>query len=77
MNSFFYGNTFGRHNFIFPYFASKIEPMIDLSSCSFTDDDKEKSKTARVILGNMIRETGSAYTYEVSLFGHTKGVVFD
>jgi hypothetical protein len=40
---------------IFPFIASKIEPMIDLSSCSFSDEDKDKSKTARVILGNMIR----------------------
>ena len=74
MNSFFYGNTFGRHNMIFPLVISKIQPMVDLSSCCFSDEDKDKSKTARVILGNMIRETGSAYTYEISLFGYTKNV---
>jgi len=37
MNSFFYGNTFGKYNMIFPYFTSKIQPMVNLSSCCFSD----------------------------------------
>jgi len=63
MNSFFYGNTFGKSNMIFPYVASKMDSFIDYSSCRFNDEEQEKSKTARVILGNLIKQTGSAYTY--------------
>jgi hypothetical protein len=55
MNSFFYGNTFGKYNMLFPFIASKLEPMIDFGSCSFTDEEREKSNTARVVLGNMIK----------------------
>lgn len=40
---------------IFPLVASKLEPFIEFGSCSFSDDETEKSKTARVVLGNMIR----------------------
>ena len=74
MNSFFYGNTFGKNNLIYPYVVSKIEPFVDFSNCNFTDDIHEKSKTARVILGHLIKDTGSVYTYEVSLYGYIKNV---
>jgi hypothetical protein len=48
---------------IFPLVAGRMDPVIDIGSCSFSDEDKDKSKTARVILGNLVRETGSVYTY--------------
>lgn len=62
LNSFFYGNTFGKNNMAFPYIAAKSNPFLDLNSCSFSDQ-KDKNKTARVVLGNLIKDTGSAYTY--------------
>ncbi len=58
----------------FPYVASKIEDFIDFGESSFNDEEYEKSNTARVVLGNLIRETGAAYTYEVSLFGGVRNV---
>ena len=46
-----------------PYIASKMNPFIDLLSCTFSDQDYDKAKTARVILGNLIKETGTVYTF--------------
>ncbi len=58
----------------FPYVASKIDEYIDFGESNFNDEEYDKSNTARVVLGNMIRDTGSAYTFEVSLFGGVKNV---
>lgn len=69
MNSFFYGNSFGKHNMLLPCVAARMEPFIDFADCTFSDDEEDKANTARVVLGNMIKETGSAYTFEISLFG--------
>jgi hypothetical protein len=74
MNSFFYGNTFGRYNMLLPAVAARGEPFIELAECSFTEEEAMKSNTARVVLGNLVRETGSAYTFEVSLFGGMRNV---
>ena len=63
MNSFFYGYTYGKYNMIFPFVASKMDPYIDFGSCRFTEEDGEKAKTARSVLGQMVRQTGSVYTY--------------
>ena len=60
----------------FPYIASKMNPFIDLCSCTFSDPSNDKAKTARVILGNLIKDTGTVYTFEVSLFGGNKNVYF-
>lgn len=57
-----------------PYIASKMNPFIDLLSCTFNNQDYDKAKTARVILGNLIKDTGTVFTFEISLFGGSKGV---
>lgn len=59
---------------LFPCVAARGEPFITLSDCSFSEEDGDRAGTARVVLGGMIRETGAAYTYEVSLFGGTRNV---
>lgn len=47
----------------FPYIASKMNSFIDLCSCTFSDPSNDKAKTARVILGNLIKDTGAVYTF--------------
>ena len=47
----------------FPYIAAKMNPFIDLFSCTFSDQDYDKAKTARAILGNLIKDTGAVYTF--------------
>ena len=63
LNSFFYGNTYGKNNMIFPFVASKIDPFIDFGSCRFNEESGDKIRTARAVLGQLIRQTGSVYTY--------------
>jgi hypothetical protein len=36
MNSFFYGNNFGKNFMLFPYVASTMSDLIDFKSCTFT-----------------------------------------
>lgn len=48
---------------LFPYVASKMDEFIGFSDCTFAEEDEEKANTARVILGRLIKDTGSAYTY--------------
>lgn len=60
---------------LFPYIASKFSSFIDFESCSFNDEDSEKQKTARVVLGNMIRNTGAVLTFEISLYGGVRNVL--
>lgn len=74
MNSFFYGNTFGKNPMLFPYIASKSCPYVSFDDSKFSSDKASKATTARVVLGNMIKETGNVYTYEVTFFGSYKNV---
>jgi hypothetical protein len=73
MNSFFYGNTFGKNNMALPYVISKLCPLVHLPSCSFSNK-AAKANTARVVLGKLIQEVGVTYTFEISLFGSIKNV---
>ncbi len=77
MNSFFYGNPFGPNPYVFPFAASKICPFITFGECTFNIEKKQKAKTARSVLGNMIKESGNVYTYEMSFYGGTKNVIVD
>jgi hypothetical protein len=63
MNSFFYANSFGKHNMILPAVTARTTSYVDLSECSLAEEETERASTARVALGGMIRETGSAYTF--------------
>jgi len=76
MGSFFYGNNFGTNFQMFPFIAAKCSKNILFEQSRFSNDTKAKASTARVVLGNMIRETGNVYTYEVSFFGNYKDVFF-
>ena len=69
MNSFFYGNPFGNNPYVFPYVAAKTNSFIAFHDCTFSIERKEKAKTARSVLGNLIKDTGNVYTYEMSFFG--------
>lgn len=73
MNSFFYGNTFGKNNMALPYVVSKLCPLVHLPSCSFSNQTF-KSNTARVVLGKLVQQIGVSYTFEISLFGFNKNV---
>lgn len=59
---------------MFPFIAAKTSKNILFDKSRFSNDTKAKASTARVVLGNMIRETGNVYTYEVSFFGNYKEV---
>lgn len=63
MGSFFYGNSFGKNNGVFPYLASKINSNISFKDSTFNKDNADKITTARVALGNMIKHTGCFYTF--------------
>jgi hypothetical protein len=77
MGSFFYGNNFGNNHMLFPYIASKGNRNILFEKSRFSHETEAdlKGSTARVVLGNMLRESGGyVYTYEVSFFGNYKEV---
>ena len=60
---------------LFPYIASKINRCILFEKSKFTHEtaDDAKFSTARVVLGNMVKDVGGyVYTYEVSFFGYFK-----
>ena len=59
----------------FPLVASKIHPFIDIASCTVSTHNTEKANTARVVLGNLTRETGATYTFEISLFAGIRNVL--
>ena len=75
MGSFFYGNNFGTNPMLYPFIASKANSNIVFDDCRFSTEKRSKASTARVVLGNLIKETGNVYTYEVSFFGNYKNVV--
>ena len=74
MGSFFYGNPFGKNTGIFAYIASKQNPNISFEDSTFQKEKSEKTTAARIVLGNLIKETGCFYTYETSFYGGWKGV---
>lgn len=76
MGSFFYGNNIGKNPMLFPYVASKANTNIIFDDCKFSTEKAAKASTARVVLGNLIKETGNVYTYEVSFYGNYKNVVW-
>ena len=79
MGSFFYGNDYGNNYMLFPYIASKSNRNILFEDSKFTHESESDAKfsTARVVLGNLIKESGgNVYTYEVSFYGHYKEVYF-
>ena len=47
----------------FPYIASKMNQFIDLFRSSFKDPENDTLRTARVILGNLVKDTGAVYTF--------------
>jgi len=65
MNTFFYGNPFGKNTGLFAYVASKISPHIRIENSTFHKEKavSAKSTTARIILGNLIKDSGSFYTH--------------
>ena len=78
MGSFFYGNDYGPNHMLFPYIASKMNRSILFERSKFSHETENDAKfsTARVVLGNMVKDTGGyVYTYEVSFFGHFKEVI--
>ena len=75
MGSFFYGNNFGKNSMLFPFIASKANTNILFEDSKFSTERAAKASTARVVLGNLIRETGNVYTYEVSFYGNYKQVI--
>ncbi len=75
MASFFYGNPFGKNTGIFAYIASKQNSNISFEDSTFQKEKSEKTTAARIVLGNLIRETGCFYTYETSFYGGWKGVI--
>ena len=74
MGSFFYGNPFGKNTGIFAFIASKQSPHISFENSTFRKEKNEKTTTARIVLGNLIKETGCFYTYETSFYGGMRGV---
>lgn len=77
MGSFFYGNNFGNNFMLFPYIASKGNRNILFEKSRFSHESETdlKGSTARVVLGNMLHDSGGyVYTYEVSFFGNYKEV---
>ena len=74
MGSFFYGNPFGKNTGIFAYIASKQNSNISFEDSTFQREKSEKTTAARIVLGNIIKETGCFYTYETSFYGGWKGV---
>jgi hypothetical protein len=50
--------------------------MIRFKSCSFHEEKSEKSKTARAVLGTLLKDTAYIYTFEVSFWGHRKNVFY-
>lgn len=69
MGSFFYGNPFGKYTGLFAYVASNMTPSISLEDSTFHKQKSEKITTARIILGNQIKDTGCFYTYQISFYG--------
>ena len=69
MGSFFYGNPYGKNTGLYAYVASKMSPSISFGDSTFRKEKSEKITTARVVLGNIIKDSGCFYTYETSFFG--------
>ena len=77
MGSFFYGNDYGQNHMLFPYIASKMNRSILFEKSKFSHETENDAKfsTARVVLGNIVKDAGGyVYTYEVSFFGYFKEV---
>ena len=55
MNTFFYANSFGKNNLLFPAVAARTLSYLDLADCSLADDALDRAATARVALGSLIR----------------------
>lgn len=77
MGSFFYGNNYGTNFMLFPFIASKANKNILFEQSRFSHETEldVKGSTARVVLGNLLKDTGGyVYTYEVSFYGNYKEV---
>ena len=77
MGSFFYGNNYGTNFMLFPFIASKANKNILFEQSRFSHETEMdvKGSTARVVLGNLLKDTGGyVYTYEVSFYGNYKEV---
>ena len=74
MGSFFYGNPFGKNTGLFAYIASKTSSNISFENSTFHKEKTDKISTARVVLGNIIKDSGCFYTYETSFFGSNLNV---
>lgn len=62
---------------LFPFIASKANKNILFEQSRFSHETEQdvKGSTARVVLGNMLKDTGGyVYTYEVSFYGNYKEV---
>lgn len=77
MGSFFYGNPFGKNTGLYAYIASNMSTMISYENSTFNKEKSEKVTTARVVLGNLIKDTGCFYTYETSFYGATVHVIVE
>lgn len=75
MGSFFYGNPYGKNTGLFAYVAAKMSPCVSFGDSTFHKEKAEKVTTARVVLGNIIKDTGCFYTYETSFFGSNLNVL--
>lgn len=75
MGSFFYGNPFGKYTGLYAYVASNSSPNISFEDSTFHKQRSEKVTTARIVLGNIIKDTGSFYTYETSFYGSIVNVI--
>lgn len=69
MGSFFYGNPFGKNTGLYAYIASKLSSKISFEDSTFSKEKSDKLTTARIVLGNLIKDSGCFYTYETSFFG--------
>lgn len=74
MNSFFYGNPFSKNYMVFPYLASKMNSCISFDDSTFAVAKADKASTARVVLGNLLKDVANVYTYEASFYGTIKNV---
>lgn len=63
MGSFFYGNPFGKNTCLYALVASNQSTNISFENSTFNKQRSEKVTTARIILGNIIKDTGCFYTY--------------
>lgn len=69
MGSFFYGNPFGKNTCLYAFVASNMSPNISFEDSTFCKERSEKITSARIILGNLIKDSGCFYTYETSFYG--------